>query len=163
MRYSYKIAKHGNKKYEATSKDFPSLGGIGKTEDEAMDGLMTAVVGYIKECLSDETSIPEALETARDNTFGWALNMMMKMKLHNTRLACGVKRTELAHLLGLTYDDVKDGDWSLENLRTLIPCKKPKYKNVQRLFDLDHDSTVREVEQAYRVLGFAVHVTPYKR
>lgn len=161
MRFNYQVKK--SKKYNVMNPDFPNISGVGDTEDEAFHNFLTTFFDCLRSCLKVGVSIPIGKKTPNLKSFGLPLNMTLKIKLHNLRIENDVPLTELAHLLALTYKDVVDDDWSLPALRRYVPVKKPKYKNVQRLFNIDHDSTVREIEQAFRVLGYGVDVTPYRR
>lgn len=162
MRYSYKTTKR--KPYIVKGVEVPEAIGEGETKDEAFASFLTSFIVHIGKCLKEGVKIaPEFKGKERSNTFGLPLNMTLKIKLNNTMLNSGVTRTELAHLLALTYEEVPNENWTLEALKKLKPKGSPKYKNVQRLFDINHDSTVREVEQAYRVLGYNVNVSPVKK
>lgn len=163
MRYCYEVRK--DKNYLITSKQFPLIKGNGPTEDRAFEGFITKVFNHIKDCFKNELRLPDGYEitSKKSKTFGLPLNMALKIKLHNTRLSKKVSRTELARLLSITYDEVSVGNWDIQSLRAISSVNVPKYKNVQRLFDIDHDSTVREIEHAYRVLGCNVDITPYER
>lgn len=162
MRFSYKTIKR--KLYRVRSIEVPEIYGEGVTQDDAFTVFLTAFFGHLRKCLKQGIRIADEYHgKASKGTFGLPLNMALKIKLHNVMLDNGITRTTLAQLLALTHEEVPDGDWSLEFLSRLKPENKPKYKNVHRLFDIDHDSTIREIEQAYRVLGYNVSISPYKR
>jgi hypothetical protein len=163
MRYSYFISKSSD--FRVKSKEFPDVIGIGRTEDEAFGLFLTRVFSYIRNCLKNDLLIPKeySAEKNRVKTFGLPLNMAMKLKLHNLMLTGGITKSDMARLLAIVHSEVPSESWDLETLKKVEPEAQPKYKKVQRIFDIDHESTVREIEHAYRVLGFNVEVNPYKR
>jgi hypothetical protein len=163
MRYRFEVTK--GKEYRVYNKIFPSdVVGKGKTEDAAFSHFLTLLFDYFKSCLKTDIPIPESnIKGKSVKSFGLPLNMSLKIRLHNVRIGKNIGRTELARLLALKPEEVPNDDWRLQTLRTIIPSSAPKYKNVQRLFDLSHDSTVREIEQAFRVLGFTVDPLPMKK
>ena len=163
MRYSYAIVK--SKDYRVNSNEFLNIVGSGLTEDYAFNSFITSAFNYIKNCLKNDISVPEEYlgDRAGSKTFGLPLNMALKIKLHNIRLKKQVTKTELANFLSFSTIDLPEGIWNVGILRSLTPNKTPKYKKVQRLFDISHESTVREIEHAYRVLGYNVEITPHER
>lgn len=162
MRFTYKIIKQ-DKSYKAYSTRQSQLHGEGRTENDAFSNFITAFFEYIKACMKNNAPIIQETTKQGKGTFGLPLNMSLKIKLYTTMLENNVSQTDLARLLALTQEDIPDGDWRLEKIKNIAQSKKPKYKNVQRLFDINHDSTIKEIEQAYRVLGYNVTITPYKR
>lgn len=163
MNYSYSITK--TKPYIVTSSELPTVKGFGKDQESAFNDFLTNAFQFIRSCLKNDAIVPfnDKVKRVESKTFGLPLNMALKIKLHNIRLAKKVSRKQLAQILSVTDSDMKGLDWNLNNLRNISIDKLPKYKNVQRLFDLNHESTVREIESAYRVLGFNVTVVPQER
>ncbi len=163
MRYRYIIEK--SRKYKVTSPDFPSLAGLGATEDDAFNEFLTLVFKELRDCLKNSRPAPDNLmgKSTTERTFGLPFNMILKLRLHNILLNRGVSKSELAKFLSLTYDDVQEDGWNIDNLRTITGKEPPKYKKVQRLFSIDHESTIREVEQAYRVLGYTIDAIPKEK
>lgn len=161
MRYKYVIEKPNE--YIITCPDFPSISAKDKTEDIAFSRLLTCIFVEIRKCLIENRLVPDTPASNDDQSFGLPLNMTLKLRLHNIRLKKGVSKAELARFLALTYEDVGDCEWDINTLRCLQKQAKPKYKKVQRLFSIDHESTIREVEQAYRVLGYTVDAIPIER
>lgn len=163
MRFSYHLAK--KKDYTAKSHQFPNIEGKGSTSEEAIDQLITKVFHEIRFRLDNDIEVPEDynIKNKAVKSFGLPFNMALKIKLHNTRVCKAVSKGQLARYLALTYEEVPDGVWTTENLQKIQLRNAPKYKNVQRLFNIDHDSTVREIEQAFRVLGYNLDIIPYER
>ena len=163
MQYPYTLSK--TQHFQIQSPYFPNLKAQGKTKDDALDKYISAVFGEILKAMENNVAISEGIagNVKKKNSFTLPMNMALKIKLHNLRLKQNVTKPELARLLSITHDDVPDHNWSLENLKTIKPSNPPKYKNSERLFKIDHESTLREIEQAYRVLGFNVDVIPYPK
>lgn len=163
MRYRYTIEK--TKQYKVSSPDFPRITASGKTEDVAFSTFLTLVFEQLRDCLKNNHPVPDnpASNKTKDGSFGLPFNMTLKLRLHNIRLNKGVSKAELAKFLSLTHEDVPEDGWNIAALRTIAEKQAPKYKKVQRLFSIDHESTIREVEQAYRVLGYTIDAIPTER
>lgn len=163
MYYSYSTSKI--KPYTVTCAEFPSIEAAGDSKEIAFSNFLTKVFDYIKLCLKDGIPIPDNqnLPRTKGKTFGLPLNMALKIRLHNIRLQKKVSRKELAQFLTVKPDELNNMNCTIETLKNISQDKMPKYKNVQRLFDISHDSTIRELETAYRILGFNVSALPLER
>ena len=133
MRYAIELTPDDNGTLMVTCPDLPEVTSFGDDEADAMlhavDGIESAIQGRI----SDRAEITFPRTRGRTEVEVPALTAM-KAALHNEMLAQGLKKADLARLLG----------W--------------KGPQVDRLFSIGHASRLDQLEQAFRVLGKRIEV-----
>ncbi|MBT1689862.1 hypothetical protein [Dawidia soli] len=139
------------------SPQFPDLVGFGFDRDSAFVDFMEKLALELNAIIARGGEFPKS-NAKRSRTSGSGLlgintAMAIKMHLHNVMRKNKVSRGDLARMMALTEEDVDSGSWHLEHIRTLEPKSgKVDYKKVHRLLDVRHNSTLTELEEAFRLL-----------
>jgi len=133
MTYPYTLRRDSSGTFLVSFRDLPWVHTFGESEDDARvqaaDALMTALVYLVKE------RQPIPMPTARrGEAVTLPATVAAKVGLHNALLTAGITRAELARRLDM---------------------HRPQ---VDRLFDLDHASTLGQIEMAARELGARLEV-----
>lgn len=164
IRYGLVIEKSG-KIYCYGSPQFQDLKGYGITEEDAFKDFLKKFHEKLRSIIKKRQSFPssisgKAVSVSKKGTgsFQLPISIELAMRLHTTMLEKGVDKSALARLLALTDDDVKSGEWNLKKTLKIMPKVPPKYKKVQRLLDISHDSTLDEMSEAFRVLDCLIDV-----
>lgn len=160
IKYSLKTLRHGDI-YSIHSPQIEFLTGYGKTQDEAFAAFVTQMLDYFNQRISKGLAIPAPIEVPKNKKLGDGIYTMplseeFTVLLHNTMLKKGVSKTQLAKLLALSGNDISSQEWNLSYTLTVEPSNPPKYKKVQRLLDIKHDSTLEEITEAFRVLDCVI-------
>jgi antitoxin HicB len=133
-RYPVKLATDDDT-LMVTSPDFPELVTYGEDEEDALLRAADAIATVIKGRISDRKEIPRPSTPRRGHrlvtlpALVWA-----KLELYRAMLETGTRKSELAR-----------------RLQVHMP-------QIDRLFDLDHDSRLDQIEKAARAMGRELHI-----
>lgn len=154
---AYPIKSEKNQKvYLVTSSAFPDLAGYGKTESDAMIDLVEKLHKELNTIIKKNQTFPKSIAIAeisrlkRKKTELLVLNntASLSMYLHSLMLSKGITRMTLAERLSGSKTQQKQ----VSEPTKITGRKPPNYKQVQRLLDVTHHSTIRELSEAFRVL-----------
>lgn len=127
--YPAEITPDDNDTVMVSFPDVPEAVSFGADEDEALangvDALETALNGYI----TDRRPIPEPSALNGRPDVGLSLLGELKLAIYRAMLARGWRKADLARAMGLNP------------------------RQIDRLLDLTHGSTVAQLDQASRVVG----------
>lgn len=166
--YALKERKSG-KIYAYSTPQLPSIEGFGNTPSQAFKDMAGKMTAELKRRMAAGEALPDFLsheerrrlaakQEKGTGTFCFPLTVELKLLLYNTMKAKKVTRPMLAKLLALLENEVSPDGWRLANTLTIEPKAPPKYKKVQRLLDIEHDSSINEIAEAFRVLDSQIDV-----
>lgn len=145
------------------SPQFSGLKGFGDSPGEAFVELMMKVDKEVGRRIAAHEPLPLSLQPgdksiSRKGTghFTFPLTMELTLLLHQTMLEKNITRATLARLLALTQEEVGPEGWHLDKTLKIEPKAPPKYKKVQRLLDIKHDSSINEMSEAFRVIDCCI-------
>ncbi|OKS88188.1 hypothetical protein [Mucilaginibacter polytrichastri] len=163
---SYELQlKKLNKIFTSTSPQFPQILGVGNSELETTKDFFSKLSQEINRIILSGEKFPENISI--DNrlnyprgrgTFNLPLSIELKMLLHKEMIERNITKTQLANLLALTEHDVKADEWQLSKTIHLKPSLPPRYKKVQRLLDVKHNSKIQELAEAFRVIDKVIKI-----
>lgn len=162
--YGLTIGKTDNGNILYQSPQFKGLQGIGADNDSAFVAMIQQVEAELSRIIDAGEAFPKGIDPAKASakkdtgSFILPLAMQLTMRLHETMLAKKVTRHDLARLLALDDMDVANDGWELHTILKLKPHTAPKYQKVRRLLDIQRDSSINEMAEAFRVLGCDVDV-----
>ncbi|PZR37193.1 type II toxin-antitoxin system HicB family antitoxin [Caulobacter segnis] len=136
--YPITLTSDDNDTFMVTSSAFPELATFGESEAAAKAQAVEAILEAIAARMSGGEDVPAPGDHARRDggaTVAVPLNVEAKVWLYRCLIAAGINRAELARRLG----------WH-----------RPQ---VDRLFDLDHQSKNEQLEAAFAALGYQVGLT----
>lgn len=134
MRYPFNIAPDDNGTFLITAPDFPEVTTFSEPDLmdaalRALDAIETAIQGRI----TDREEIPEP-SGIRENFVVLPTATALKIRLHRAMLASGIRKAELAR-----------------RLRWHPP-------QVDRLFNVEHETRLDQFDLAFRALGREIEV-----
>lgn len=147
-----------------TSPQFPGITGVGKTELKAIKMFFAELNVFLRESIKKQQLPPKPiLPTSLINreghgSFNLPLQTEIAILLVEKMIESFISPGRLAKLLALTEEEVSY-NWQLKHTRSKEPRQKPKYKNVQRLLNIDHESTLAEIVEAFRVLNYKLTIS----
>jgi antitoxin HicB len=135
LRYRLQLEPEDNDTILVTSPDLPIVA-YGENEAEALRNAANAIDTIIESMMSAREDVPfPAFEDEIDMPYhAMSLQDELKVHLHCSMLAAGLTRADLQRRLG----------WQRES--------------VDRLFRLDHNSRIEQLDEAFHALGKKVDV-----
>jgi antitoxin HicB len=131
MRYTVRLTPDDNGTLLVTSPDFPEMTTFGESESEALFHAVSAIETAIIGRMSDREPIPYPGRVGR-HSIVLPTQTALKVELYRAMLAEGLRKADLARLLG----------WHAPQ--------------VDRLFDVRHASRLDQLEAAFKALGRAI-------
>ncbi len=146
-----------------SSLQFPEICGIGIDKQDAFLSLITQIEAQLKENIKNGLTVPLGedvyLQKNSDGIFTLPLSMQFSLYLYSAMLDKDISKDTLAQLLALDEIDVQNNEWDFEKISKIKSRNNPKYAEVEKLLDIAYDSTINEMAEAFRVLGFDVSLT----
>lgn len=137
MRYPYNCQPDDNGTWLITAPDFPEVTTFSETDlndakARALEAIETAIQGRI----TDRQEIPPPTSVGNDEQFHVSLptSTALKLRLHGIMLANGIRKAELARRL------------------------KWHPPQVDRLFNVGHETQLAQFDLAFRALGREIEV-----
>lgn len=151
------------------SPQFPGIKGIAQNRDMAFISLMSQVENQLQETIQEGKTFPQGIDRnklpSQKNTgsFMLPLSAQFTLQLHSVMLQKKISRKILARLLALDSNDVKSEEWNLEHTINIAPKNELKYDDVDKLLNIIYPSTINEMAEAFRVLGFDITFSLYEQ
>jgi antitoxin HicB len=135
LRYPVRLTKDSDGTLLVTARDFAEVTTFGEDEEDALmhaaDAIATAMQGRI----TDRKDIPSpSAPRRRERLVSIPAIIAAKLALYRAMLETGTRKSDLAR-----------------RLRVHPP-------QIDRLFDLDHDSRLDQIENAARAMGREMHI-----
>lgn len=135
MNYPVMLAPDDNDTVLVTFPDFPEAASFGDDEAEALANAVDALETILSAYILDRKDIPDPSPANGRATVSLTLLGSLKLEIYRAMRARGWRKADLARAMGLNP------------------------RQIDRLLDLRHASTVAQLEQALTVCGRAVEVT----
>jgi len=135
LRYPVALTKDSDGTLLVTARDFPEVTSFGEDEEDALAHAADAIATAMQGRITDRKPITSpSAPRRRERLVSIPAIIAAKLALYRAMLETGTRKSDLAR-----------------RLRVHPP-------QIDRLFDLDHDSRLDQIENAARAMGREMHI-----
>jgi antitoxin HicB len=135
IKYRVKLTPDDNGTFLVTSPDFPEVITFGETREDALHYAVGAFREMIAFKIHDKQTIPQPSRVrASDDFITLPLQTEMKIRMYESMLESGIKKSQLARKMKLHRQEI------------------------ERLLDFEHATSLNKIESAFAAMGKRLHI-----
>jgi antitoxin HicB len=135
IKYRVKLTPDDNGTFLVTAPDFPEVITFGETREDALHHAVGAFREMIASKIHDKKAIPQPSKVrASDDFIALPLQTEMKVRMYESMLESGIKKSQLARKMKLHRQEI------------------------ERLLDFEHATSLNKIESAFAAMGKRLHI-----
>jgi antitoxin HicB len=135
IKYRVKLTPDDNGTFLVTSPDFPEVITFGETREDALHYAVGAFREMIASKIHAKQTIPQPSRVrASDDFVTLPLQTEMKVRMYESMLQSGIKKSQLARKMKLHRQEI------------------------ERLLDFEHATSLNKIESAFAAMGKRLHI-----